>query len=472
MDAEAVSTHYSPKLAAETLALGARLAIESRSGERPLEPESAAAVSGFDVELPRRERDPREVLRELDRAAEPGLVGTTQPGFMGWVIGGSHPAGIAADWMATAWGQNACLYDSSRAAAEAEATSASWLLDMLDLPREASVGFTTGATMAAFTCLAAARLAVLERAGHDFEKSGLYGCPEIAVYICDDAHVTNYAALRYLGFGSDQLRRVPANEHGTYDLDALERQMHSDRAEARIVVGQAGHIMSGAFDDFSALSRLCKRFGAWLHVDGAFGMWVRASKRLKVLSQDSDLADSWSVDGHKWLQIPYDCGFAIVRHEEIHRRAMSMQAGYLTEMPEHRNNTDYVPELSRRARGFSVWAVMQSLGRLGISDIVERHCDAAHRLATALRRLNGVTVVNRIHLNQLAVAFDGPSGCAGTDVAIALNAQGRYFVRTAEWRGRTVLRFSIINGATSEDDITDLVASIEHIWQALNRAAA
>ena len=461
-------------VARRTLEEAALLATEGRYERKPLDPRQQPFGTGahFDVPLARRGRDPVEVVQALDRAARPRLSGTTSPGFMSWVIGGSHPAGVAADWLSAAWGQNACLYEASPAAADAEAASARYLLDLLDLPRESSVGFTTGATMAAFTGLAAARLCVLERAGHDFERKGLHGCPEVAVYIADDAHVTNYSALRYLGFGTDQLRRIPSLADGTYDLAALAMVMANDRAEARIVVAQAGHIMSGAFDDFARLGALCKRHGAWLHVDGAFGLWVRASRCLRILAEAVELADSWSVDGHKWLQIPYDCGFAIIRHEEYHRRAMSMQAGYLPPQTGRRNNSDYVPELSRRARGFAVWVVIHSLGSQGIEEMVEEHCHAAHLLSQSLDRLEGVEVLNRQCLNQVAVAFDC-THCDGAEaVAQALNASGRYFVRTAQWRERTVLRFSIINGQTSRAHIAPLVDEISATWSAISKAAA
>jgi len=463
-----------PFSSSDALQLAAQLALEYRNENPALDPApvGSGVGSGFDIALPRRGRDACDVIAALDAAARPGLTGSTQAGFMGWVIGGSHPVGIAADWLAATWGQNACLYDSSPAAAQAEVASASWLLDVLDLPREASVGFTTGATMAAFTALAAARLAVLERAGHDFEAKGLFGCPEVAIYISDDGHVTNYSVLRYLGFGDDQVRRIPSLPDGTFDCDALEHAMRNDRVEARIVIAQAGQIMSGAFDDFTRISALCRELGAWLHVDGAFGLWIRASRRLRTIAHGIDLADSWSVDGHKWLQIPYDCGFAIVRDECYHRRAMTMQAGYLPVMRDTRDNADFVPELSRRARGFAVWSVMQALGSLGIERIVEEHCNAAHRLAQSLRHLPGVEVINTVCLNQLAVSFVSDGCVLSETVASRLNATGRYFVRTADWQGRKVLRFSIICGATSDVHIRALVAEIEHIWMDVTRRVA
>lgn len=471
MVAEAVSLANHPH---QVLSLAAQLALKGREETQPLEPSATAkSISGqLHQPLPRQSRDPQEVIAELDRLARPGLVGTTQPGFMSWVIGGSHPVGIAADWLAASWGQNATIYDSSPAAADTEAASAGWLLDVLDLPRDCTVGFTTGATMASFTALAAARLAVLERAGHDFERKGLFGCPEVAVYICDDGHVTNYSVLRYLGFGDEQIRRIPSRDDGTFDYGALEAAMCRDDVCARIVIAQAGQIMSGAFDDFPRIAAVCKTHGAWLHVDGAFGLWVRASRRLRIVAEGVELADSWSVDGHKWLQLPYDCGFAIVRHAEYHRRAMSMRAGYLFESETARDNSDYVPELSRRARGFAAWAVMQTLGRAGIERMVDEHCNAAHLLGRALKALPGVALMNTVCLNQLAVTFESEGRDMSAVIADALNATGRYFVRTASWRGKQVVRFSIINGATGEEDICAIIADIEHIWSGIARRAA
>ena len=260
-----------------------------------------------------------------------------------------------------------------------------------------------------------------------------------------------------------------STDEGIYDLDALETAIVSDGADARIVIGQAGQIMSGAFDNFTRLSQLCKEHDAWLHVDGAFGLWVRASTRLSTLAHNVDLADSWSVDGHKWLQVPYDLGFVIVRHPEFHRRAMTMAAGYLPMDAERRDNSNYVPELSRRARGFSAWAVMQNLGRTGIAELVERHCNAAHYLGQKLRRLDGVELVNGVCLNQLAVAFADDRSDGAQAVADHLNNTGEYFVRTADWNGRRVLRFSITSWLTSIEDIEQLATEIEDFWTQYQR---
>lgn len=469
-----MSTRYTNEETSALFSLAARLAIAERRNLGEIEPVALPSLSQsrFNVDLPDAPRDPIDVLRHLDRAARSGISGTTRAGFMGWVIGGSHPAGVAADWLAASWGQNACLYDTSPAASEAEAASAGWLLDLLDLPRDASVGFTTGATMASFTALAAARLAVLERAGHDFERDGLYGCPPVSIFISEDAHVSNFAVLRYLGFGENQIVRVRCNADGVFDLAALEESLLDSRAEARIVVAQAGHIMSGAFDDFDAVSRLCRERSAWLHVDGAFGLWVRASVKARSLSANVDLADSWSVDGHKWLQLPYDCGFAIVRNEQYHRRAMAMQAGYLSAPTAHRNNSDYVPELSRRARGFAAWSVMQAMGRSGIAAMIERHCSAARVLADLLDTVPGIEVINRVYLNQLAVRVSEGSSNASSWLAERLKRDGQFFVRTATWRGEDILRISIINFSTTLNDAKVLQSNIARLMKERREWAA
>ncbi|WP_156500344.1 pyridoxal phosphate-dependent decarboxylase family protein [Croceicoccus bisphenolivorans] len=455
------------------LQLAAQLAMAARGEARPLQPTASLGElrERFALPLPANGRDGLEVLRDLSDAATPGLAGSTDPGFMAWVIGGSHPVGVAADWMTSAWGQNGALYQCAPAAAVAEEVTGNWLKDLLQLPAGASVGFTTGATMAAFTCLAAARLAVLERIGCDIAKTGLAGAPPVSVFIADDAHVTNYAVLRYLGFGTDQIRRVPSTDDGTYELDALAAAMDADSAPAKIVIGQCGHIMTGACDDFVRLSAVCRKHRAWLHVDGAFGLWARASTRLRHVANGAELADSWSVDGHKWLQVPYDAGYAIVKDAAAHRAAMVMDAGYLLrDADTSRDPCDYVPELSRRARGFATWALIQTLGRRGIARMVERHCCAAQALAALLEPVAGITVVNRVWLNMLAIEFDGPPDAA-VQMAERLNATGRYLVKTSGWRGRTVLRVSVISNETGERQIKRLARDIAAQWTELSDAS-
>jgi glutamate/tyrosine decarboxylase-like PLP-dependent enzyme len=431
--------------------------------------------AGFDTGLPDIGRPSNQVIDDLVRAAGPGLVGNTQPGFHGWVMGSSHPAGVAADWLTSAWGQNAAIYHTSPAAAVAEEISAKWLLELLDLPRTAAVGFTSGATMAGFIGLAAARGEVLRRVGCDIARDGLQGAPLIKVFISDESHVSNFAALRYLGLGESNLVRVPANAQGIMDVAALALALDSETNGAavvpKIIVCQAGHINSGAFDRFEAIADLAERTGAWLHIDGAFGLWARATPGHKVLATGAERADSWGVDGHKWLQLPYENGFAIVRDPVALRRAMDITAGYLTQTAnDGRNPTHFGPELSRRARGFAVWTMLQTLGRQGIADMIDNHCLAAKRLAARLAAVSGVRIENDVVLNQLALTF----GSGGDDVpqrdhatqAVCdrLNGTTSYFLRTADWNARTILRVSMIGAGANLTAVDHLADDIRDAW--------
>lgn len=416
-----------------------------------------------------------EVIAELIRAAEPGLVGTTQPGFMSWVMGGSHVTGVAADWLTSAWGQNAGIYQCSPAASTAEEVACQWVLDLLDLPRTASVGLTTGATMAGFIGLAAARDEVLRREGYDVAETGLQYAPPVTVFICEDSHASNRAALRYLGFGDRNVVEIEADDQGRIVVDTLAARM-AKTAGPKVVVATAGHINSGAFDDFQALAGLAKRHGAWLHVDAAFGLWARTCIKSRALTKGIEHADSWSTDGHKWLQVPFDAGFAIVRDANAHRRAMDISASYLTEAPEDgRDATRFNPELSRRARGFAVWSMIKVLGRQGIADMVQNHCDCASLLEYKLRRVPGIEILNDVVLNQLVLSFDRGRGIPDADrmtraVETELNADGRLFLRTATWKGRCVLRVSIINHETGPQHIQALAARIREVWEDLKGA--
>ncbi|MEM1378295.1 MAG: aminotransferase class V-fold PLP-dependent enzyme [Pseudomonadota bacterium] len=426
--------------------------------------------AGFGGPVPEIGMDDSDVINDLIAAAEPGLVGNTQPGFHAWVMGGSSPVGVAADWLTSVWGQNAAIFQCSPAAATAEDVAAGWLLDILDLPRQSSVGFVTGATMAGFVSLAAARGEVLARAGYDFDADGLHACPKITVFISEDTHISNLAALRYLGFGTRQIQRIPCDNQGRMRVNQLRKRMPCVRGP-KIVIATAGHINSGAFDDFDSIADIAAEHGAWLHVDCAFGLWARAVPELKGRTQGLDRADSWSTDGHKWLQVPYDSGFAIVRHPEAHRRAMDISASYLSETAsDGRNPTHFGPELSRRARGFAVWAILKSLGREGVVRLVRRHCKAAQRLASLLAPIDGIIVENTIALNQLVLTF---SDCQRTPDELVdamqdkLNADGTHFFRTSHWQGRNMLRVSIIEDGTDEAAIQRLGARIVRCWAAV-----
>lgn len=422
----------------------------------------------FDVGLPEKGRAGIDVIAQLADAAEPGLVGSTGNSFFGWVMGASNPVGIAADWLTAAWGQNSAIYQTAPSAAIAEEIAGKWLIDLLDLPRQSSIGFTTGATMASFICLAAARSEVLKRHGWDVEARGLYGAPEIRVYLSEEAHSTIFAGLRFLGFGNDRLVRINADQEGRMDTDDLARKL-GNQSGPTLIISQAGHINTGAFDDFNAVNGLAEKYRAWHHVDGAFGLWARSSPDLAHLCDGAEKADSWSVDGHKWLQVPYDSGYAIVKHSDAHRRAMATTAGYLNETAEDgRNPTHFVPELSRRARGFATWAVLQHLGRRGVSDIVEGNSQNAAQLAAYLAQVPGIRILHNVVLNQVCLEFTGKNGLANSltgRVAEQLQESRIWFVKEAEWRGKTVLRISFSSATKSKSQIDAFADAIIECWE-------
>lgn len=439
-----------------------------RNGIPPLHPSADAGQLRrlFDRGLPEQGRDPFDVIDDLVNAAEPGLVGNTQAGFFAWVMGGSHPAGVAADWLTSAWGQNAAIHQCSPAAATAEEVAAKWLLELLDLPRESSVGFTTGATMAGFICLAAARGEVLRRLGFDLDEAGLQDVPRVNIFISEEAHASNFAVLRYLGFGERNFVRIPTDDQGVLDHAALAAALKRETGPG-IIVCQAGHINSGAFDPFEPLADLAARHESWLHIDGAFGLWARTVPEMKAQCRGVERAHSWAVDGHKWLQVPYDSGFAIVRDADAHRRAMDITAGYLShDAQDGRNPTHFGPELSRRARGFAVWAMLQALGRQGIAEMVRSHHQCARAIAEHLADTPGIRVENAVCLNQVVLSFHGESTAEPADaVAAALNETGRFFFRTADWRGRRVLRVSVIGHATDVASAILAAEAIEAAWK-------
>ena len=457
---------------APAMELAANYGLTWRDQVRPLDATASADElrAAFGGPVPENGSDDSEVIRGLIHAAEPGLVGNTHPGFHAWVMGGSSPIGVAADWLTSVWGQNAGIYQCSPAAATAEEVAADWLLDILDLPRQSSVGFVTGATMAGFVCLAAARHEVIARAGHDLDADGLFGCPKISVFVSEDTHISNLAALRYLGFGSKQIIRIPADDQGRMRIEVLEAEMETTDGP-KIVLATAGHINSGAFDEFDVIADITERNDAWLHVDSAFGLWARAVPDLKGRTLGLERADSWSTDGHKWLQVPYDSGFAIVKHPDAHRRAMDISASYLSENPDDgRNPTHFGPELSRRARGFAVWAILKSLGRDGVSELIGGHCRAAQSLADQLADVQGISVENEVSLNQLVLTFaDGvrePDDLADI-MEVRLNSDGEHFFRTSKWQGRNMLRISIIEDGTDTPAIQRVAEKIARTWEGL-----
>lgn len=449
------------------------VAFRDGIGARPQRPDAGytemlAALGG---PLPDEGCAPRAAIAALAAAAEPGLHAMTGPRFFGWVIGASHPVGVAADWLTSAWGQNCGNHHAAPAGAAAETAAADWLLALLDLPRESSVGFVTGATVANVVCLAAARGATLRRAGWDVEAKGLFGAPPITVLIGDDAHTTVFSALQLLGLGHDRVARIATDGQGRMRADALARALAQSGGPA-IVVAQAGQINTGSFDPFEEIVALAKARDAWVHVDGAFGLWARACPEVAAQAAGVADADSWATDGHKWLQTPYDSGYAIVRDAEAHARAMAAAASYLPAAGAgERDPTHYVPELSRRARGFATWAMIRHLGRDGIARMIARHCAIARRMAQRLGREPGVAVLNDVTLNQVIVRFESEPGAEQGDAATMavierVQRDGRCFVGGARWRGRWVMRLSVISWPTSEADGDAAVAAILDAWRA------
>ena len=439
-----------------------------RKAKRPLHPSATTSElrQAFCVSLPEDPTCADAVIDHLIAAAEPGLVGNTDPNFFAWVMGGSDLAGVAADVLTSVWGQNAAIYQTAPAAAIAEEAVASWVLDLLDLPRACSVGLVTGATMAGFVGLAAARSEVLRRAGHDFERYGLQGAPFVRIYLSDDAHVCNETVLRYLGFGEANLVRIASDDQGLMRVEELKRALVRT-VGPKIIIGQAGHINSGGFEDFEALSKLSKAYNAWLHVDGAFALWARVLPEKSSLTRGLEHADSWSVDGHKWMQLPYDSGFAIVRNTKAHRRAMDIRAGYLnTAQQDGRNPTEFNPELSRRARGFAAWATFMSLGRRGVRDLVAGHCNSTSNLADKISDIAGLEVAAMPVLNQITLRTADPNA---DDLIVflaeELNRSHAVFVKTAVWKGRTVLRLSVITQGTNAGHCTRLADAINTAWE-------
>jgi glutamate/tyrosine decarboxylase-like PLP-dependent enzyme len=423
--------------------------------------------------LPEHSEDPGRVIETLAREVEAGLVGSAGPRYFGFVVGGGVPAALAADWLTSAWDQNAGLYALSPSAAVVEEVAGAWLIDLFGLPQDSSVGFVTGATMANFTAIAAARHAVLERAGWNVEEDGLIGAPPIAVVVGDEAHVTIFVSLQMLGLGRARVHRVAADEQGRMRPDAL-RETLARIDGPTIVCAQAGNVNTGAFDPLPEIvAAVRERPNAWLHVDGAFGLWAAAVADLRDRVAELAGADSWTTDAHKWLNVPYDSGIVIVRDVAAHHAAMTLGAAYYVETAGgERDNYNWVPESSRRARGFAVYAALRSLGRAGLAEMIDRGCSLARRMADGLRGEPGVTILNDVVLNQVLVRFDPPGG-GDTDaftraVIAAVQADGTCWLGGTTWQGMAAMRISVSNWSTTEAD-ADM--SVEAILRCARAAA-
>jgi glutamate/tyrosine decarboxylase-like PLP-dependent enzyme len=413
--------------------------------------ELRAALGG---PLPEQRIDPETVVTDLAEAAEPGVLATGTGRYFGFVIGGALPAALAADWLTSAWDQNAGLYVGGPSASIVEQITREWILDLLGLPGEGSIGFVTGTQMAHATGLAAARFHVLDAVGWDVERHGLQGAPRVRVLAGAKRHVTIDRALRLLGLGSPTV--VEADEEGRMRADALSRAL-VDGSGPTIVCAQAGEVNTGAFDPLAEIADACRDAHAWLHVDGAFGIWAAVSPRLRHLVAGLELADSWTTDAHKWLNVPYDSGIVLCAHPESHRRAMTVQAAYLIQdegQRRVRDQVDWVPEFSRRARGFAVYAALRSLGRTGVVELVERCCEQARRFAEQIAAVRGVQVLNEVVLNQVLFSFEDDER---TDEALAdVQAAGEVWLSGTTWNGRKAIRVSVSNWQTGDQE-TDLV---------------
>lgn len=461
----------------EPMRVAARHAVAYRQqvAQAPATPvaDYGAMLAAFDAPLPEDGEAGNRVIADLVARATPGIRASTGARFFGWVIGHSHPTGVAADWLTSAWGQNAGNLVAPPAAAAIETVAARWLLDLLGLPPEASVGFVTGATIANFVCLAAARSEVLRRAGWDVEADGLFGAPPITVLIGAEAHATVFSALKYLGLGAARVRSIACDAQGRMRADAFAAEMAATRGPA-IVILQAGQINTGACDPFAAIIPTAKAAGAWVHVDGAFGLWAQASPTQAHLTDGVALADSWGTDGHKWLQTPYDSGFAIVRDAEAHRRAMAISASYLPPAEgADREPSAYVPELSRRARGFSTWAMIRTLGRRGIAAMIDRGCAVAAHMARRLSAAPGVTLVGTPCLNQFMVRFGAGDGDDATTLAVVqqVQADAVAFIGASQWQGRWVMRVSVSSIATTMSDADISVEAVLSAWTTVQARA-
>jgi glutamate/tyrosine decarboxylase-like PLP-dependent enzyme len=408
--------------------------------------------------LPEHGEDPEAVIDALAAGADPGIVASAGPRHFGFVIGGALPAALAADWLVSAWDQCAAFHSLSPAAAAIEEVAAQWTLDLLGLPASASVGFVTGGQGANTTCLAAARHAVLARAGWDVECDGLIGAPRVHVVCGEQAHATIHTALRLLGLGSETAIGVRADDQGRMSPAALEETLRGLDGPT-IVCAQAGNVATGAFDAFEPIADACAAHGAWLHVDGAFGLWAAAAPGTRALVHGVERADSWGVDAHKWLNVPYDCAMAIVADPDAHRAAMGLAAAYLVADAGQRDSTNYVPESSRRARAVPVYAALRSLGRDGVAALVERPCAHARRMAAHLAAIPGATVVNDVVLNQVLVRLPGDDDANRAAVA-AVQRDGTCWLGGTQWDGQAVMRVSFSNWATTDADVDRSAAAI------------
>jgi glutamate/tyrosine decarboxylase-like PLP-dependent enzyme len=420
-------------------------------------PDAVRALRALDSPLPEHSSDPQSVIRMLDEFGSPATMAMAGPRFFGFVIGGSLPAALAANWLAGAWDQNSAFAKVTPATSLLEETALRWLLELFGLPVGCAGAFVTGTTVAHITALAAARHAVLARAGWDVEADGLFGAPPITVVVGEEAHPTLFKALGVIGLGRKRVIRVPVDDQGRMRPEAIP-----PINGPAIICTQAGNVNTGACDPHREIIEIASKVGAWVHVDGAFGLWAAAAPSLAYLVEGMTEADSWSTDAHKWLNVPYDSGLAFVRNPDALRAAMAVTADYLPLPEEQRNPSDYTPELSRRARGVEVWAALRSLGKSGLLDLIERNCRHARCFAEGLTDA-GFQVLNEVVMNQVLVSFGDEDKTRR--VVERLQADGTCWCGITVWQGNTAMRISVSNWSTSDEDV-------ERCLEVMIRAAA
>lgn len=414
-------------------------------------PQALERLTELEEPIPELPMEADRILKTLDRIGSPATMAMAGPRYFGFVIGGSLPAALAANWLAGAWDQCPGLFAASPIGTVLEEVSLRWLLDVLKLPADCGAAFVTGATVANFTALAAARHRVLANVGWDVEADGLFGAPPITVVVGDEAHPSVIKALGMLGLGRSRIKRVPVDGQG--------RMLASEMpplTKPAIVCMQAGNVNTGAFDPAEAICERAHSSGAWVHIDGAFGLWAAASPGYEHLIEGAGGADSWATDAHKWLNVPYDSGLAFVKDAAALKDAMSLTAAYLPQ-GEHREPSQYTPELSRRARGVEIWAALKSLGRAGLADLIERNCYLARRFAEGLQR-GGCEILNEVVLNQVLVSFGNDTRTR--EVIERVQRDGTCWCGPTEWQGRTAMRISVSSWATRDEDVERSVAAI------------
>lgn len=450
------------------LAIEYLIGIEKRPVGIPIDYSELLAKMGSP--LTREGEDSLQVIEHLSKVADLGLVTTAGPRYFGFVVGGVYPAGLAAEWLASAWDQCAFSFVTSPAAAVVEEVIRTWLIDLFNLPVEMSLGFTTGGTMANFTGLAAARHALLKSVSWDVEKQGLFNAPEITVVTSEESHVSIFAALQMLGLGRERVVKIPTDEQGRILINELQETLAQTKTPV-LVCAQAGNVDTGAFDPISEIAPLVHERSGWLHVDGAFGMWAAAYSRYKHLTEGVNLADSITVDCHKWLNVPYDSGLIFVRNREAHQKAMALHAAYYAPSPNTaRDNHNWVPEASRRARGFAIYAVMRALGQSGLAKMIERCCSLAQRMTEKLACDQRIEILNEVCLNQVLVRFLPSNGedidSFTAEVIKQIQIDGTCWVGGTTWHGMHAMRISVSNWSTTDADID---MSVKAILKCLNK---